>query len=154
MKFNVNNLLGALTTTDIIVLSVVALFFVLMVVIGAIRLSKKRKEEAEIASREVDDVTIKHGVRYTDDMTIVTKDGDTNISYGKHDCILKQNETYIASKKGYVHPGKYTILATKDDEETFNVRIGTYVKEYRHGQEVVLTDGEEVTPVSTDIILR
>ena len=154
MKFNVNNFLGALTTTDIIVLSVVALFFVLMVVIGAIRLSKKRKEEAEIASREVDDVTVKKGVRYTDDMTIVTKDGDTNISYGKHDCILKQNETYIASKKGYVHPGKYTILATKDDEETFNVRIGTYVKEYRHGQEVVLTDGEEVTPVSTDIILR
>ena len=154
MKFNVNNFLGALTTTDIIVLSVVALFFVLMVVIGAIRLSKKRKEEAEIASREVDDVTVKKGVRYTDDMTIVTKDGDTNISYGKHDCILKQNETYITSKKGYVHPGKYTILATKDDEETFNVRIGTYVKEYRHGQEVVLTDGQEVTPVSTDIILR
>lgn len=154
MKFNVNNFLGVLTTTDIIVLSVVALFFVLMVVIGAIRLAKKRKEEAEIASREVDEVTVKKGVRYTDDMTIVTKDGDTNISFGKHDCILKQNETYIASKKGYVHPGKYTILATKDDEETFNVRIGTYVKEYRHGQEVVLTDGEEVTPVSTDIILR
>jgi len=154
MKINLISFLGALTTTDILVLAAVGVLFVAMVIAGAIRLSKRRKEQAEIESREVDDVTIKHGIRYTDDMTIVTKDGDTNISYGKHDCLLKQNQTYIADKKGYVHPGKYTILATKDDEETFNVRIGTYVKEYRHGQEVVLTEGEEVTPVSTDIILR
>ena len=149
MKF-----MGALTTTDIAILAVVVGLFVLMFVVGAIRLAKKRKNDAEVASREVEDVTIKNGIRYTDDMTIVTKDGDTNISYGKGDCMLKQNQTYIADKKGYVHPGKYTILATKDGEDAFNVRIGVYVKEYHHGQEVVLTEGEEITPVSTDIILR
>ena len=151
---NLKNLIGALSTTDITILAVVGAFFVLMFVVGAIRLAKKRKIDAEIASREVDDVTMKRGVRYTDDMTIVTQDGDTNISFGKGDCVLKQNQTYIADKKGYVHPGKYTILATKDDEEKFNVRIGIYVKEYHHGQEVVLAEGEEITPVSTDIILR
>ena len=146
---NMRNLIGALTTTDIIILAVVIMF-----IVGAIRLAKKRKTEAEIASREVDDVTMKKGVRYTDDMTIVTQDGDTNISFGKGDCVLKQNQTYVADRKGYVHPGKYTILATKEDEETFNVRIGVYVREYHHGQEIVLTEGEEITPVSTDIILR
>ena len=151
---NMRNLIGALTTTDIIILAVVGVFFVIMFIVGAIRLAKKRKTEAEIASREVDDVTMKKGVRYTDDMTIVTQDGDTNISFGKGDCVLKQNQTYVADRKGYVHPGKYTILATKEDEETFNVRIGIYVREYHHGQEVVLTEGEEITPVSTDIILR
>ena len=151
---NMRNLIGALTTTDIIILAVVGVFFVIMFIVGAIRLAKKRKTEAEIASREVDDVTMKKGVRYTDDMTIVTQDGDTNISFGKGDCVLKQNQTYVADKKGYVHPGKYTILATKEDEETFNVRIGIYVREYHHGQEIVLTEGEEITPVSTDIILR
>lgn len=150
----IKHLLCELTTTDITILSIVGGFFVLMFVVGAIRLVKKRKINAEIASREVDDVTMKKGVRYTDDMTIVTKEGETNISFGKGDCILKQNQTYIADKKGYVHPGKYTILATKEDEEKFNVRIGVYVKEYHHGQEVVLTEGEEITPVSTDIILR
>lgn len=154
MKINYQSYFCALKTTDIIVLGVVGVFFVAMFIVGAIRLSKRKKEQAEIESREVDDVTVKHGVRYTDDLTIVTKDGDTNISFDKHDCILKQHETYIAGKKNYVHPGKYTILATKDDEEKFNVRIGTYVKEYTHGQEVVLTEGEEITPVSTDIILR
>ena len=151
---NMRNLIGALTTTDIIILAVVGVFFVIMFIVGAIRLAKKRKTEAEIASREVDDVTMKKGVRYTDDMTIVTQDGDTNISFGKGDCVLKQNQTYVADRKGYVHPGKYTILATKEDEETFNVRIGVYVREYHHGQEIVLTEGEEITPVSTDIILR
>lgn len=151
---NMRNLIGALTTTDIIILAVVGAFFVIMFIVGAIRLAKKRKTEAEIASREVDDVTMKKGVRYTDDMTIVTQDGDTNISFGKGDCVLKQNQTYVADRKGYVHPGKYTILATKEDEETFNVRIGVYVREYHHGQEIVLTEGEEITPVSTDIILR
>ena len=152
---NMKHLLGALSTTDIIILAVVGVFFIAMFVIGAIRLAKKRKNDAEIASREVgDDITMKKGVRYTDDMTIVTKEGETNISFGKGDCVLKQNQTYIAEKKGYVHPGKYTILATKEDEEIFNVRIGVYVKEYHHGQEVVLTEGEEITPVSTDIILR
>ena len=151
---NMRNLIGALTTTDIRILAVVVVFFVIMFIVGAIRLAKKRKTEAEIASREVDDVTMKKGVRYTDDMTIVTQDGDTNISFGKGDCVLKQNQTYVADRKGYVHPGKYTILATKEDEETFNVRIGIYVREYHHGQEIVLTEGEEITPVSTDIILR
>ena len=151
---NIMKFMGALTPTDITILAIVGGLFVLMLVVGAIRLIKKRKKDAEMASREVDDVTMKKGIRYTDDMTIVTKDGDTNISFGKGDCILKQNQTYIADKKGYVHPGKYTLLATKDNEETFNVRIGVYVKEYYHGQEVVLSEGEEITPVSTDIILR
>ena len=151
---NLSSLVGALTTQDIIILSVVGVLFVIVFIAGAIRLKKRRAKEAEIASREVDDVTIKKGVRYTDDLTIVTQDGDTNLSFGKGDCVLKQNQTYVADKKGYVHPGKYTILATKEDEETFNVRIGVYVKEYHHGQEIILAEGEEITAVSTDIILR
>lgn len=150
----VKSMLGALNTTDIIVVSVIGLFFVLVFVFGAIRLYKKRKIDAEIASREVDEVIEKKGVRYTEDMTIVDTEGNMNISFGKGDTILKQNETYTAVKKGYVKPGKYTILSTKDNETEFNIRIGIYVKEYKHGQEIVLTEGEEITPVSTDVILR
>lgn len=150
----ISNMLGALTTTDIIILSVVGAFFLLLIIWGSIKIIKKRKIEAEIKSREADDVTIKHGVRYTDDMTIVDQEGYTNISFGKGDLLLKQNVTYVADRKGAVKPGKYTILATKDGEEKFNVRIGTYVKEYSHAQEIILAEGEEITAVSTDIILR
>ena len=68
--------------------------------------------------------------------------------------MLKQNVTFVAQKHGPVHPGKYTVLATKDGETEFNLRVGAYVKEYYHGQEIVLSDGEEITAVSTDVILR
>jgi hypothetical protein len=151
---NPKSMLGALNTGDIIILSIVAALFVAIIIAGTIRIIKKRKVQAEIASREADDVVIKKGVRYTDDMTIVDQEGYTNISFGKGDVVLKQNQTYIAERKGYVMPGKYTVLATKEGEEKFNIRIGVYVKEYSHAQEIVLTEGEEITPVSTDIILR
>lgn len=149
------SLLGAkLTTTDIIIISVVAAFFAIVFILGAVKMAKNKKIQAEIASREADDVIEKRGVRYTEDMTIVDQEGNMNISYGNKDCLLKQNETYIAEKKGYVKPGKYTILSTKDNETKLNIRIGIYVKEYTHGQEVILTEGEEITAVSSDIILR
>jgi len=151
---SIKTMLGALSTTDIIVVSAIGVFFTIVVIVGIVRLIKKRKIDAEIASREVDDVIEKKGVRYTEDMTIVDQEGNMNISYGKGDVVLKQNETYTAERKGYVKPGKYTILSTKDDETKFNIRIGIYVKEYAHGQEIVLTEGEEITAVSTDIILR
>lgn len=154
MIINLSSLLCALSTTDIIVLSVVGGLFIIMFVAGAIRMVKNKKVQAEVESREVESVTEKHGVRYTDDMTIVTPDGDPNLSYGKGDRILKQNQTYMADKHGYIHPGKYTILSTKEDETAFNVRIGAYVREYHHGQQIILADGEEITAVSTDVILR
>ncbi len=108
----------------------------------------------EEADREVEDVVVKHKVRYTEDATIVDKLGDMNVTFLKGDIVLKQNITYHAGKKLDFLPGKYTILSTRDTEEEFNVRIGTFVKSYKHGQTVVIAEGEEVTPVSTDIILR
>ena len=32
--------------------------------------------------------------------------------------------------------------------------IGNYVQEYKHGQEIVLAEGDEICPTSTTIILR
>ena len=147
--------LGAGLTTDVIILiSVVGALFVIAFTISTIKYFKKRKKRMEEADREVEDVTVKHGVRYTDDETIVDKLGDMNVTFNKGDIVLKQNVTYHAGKKLDFLPGKYTILATRDSEEEFNVRIGTYVKTYKHGQVVVIAEGEEVTPTSTDIILR
>ena len=56
-------------------------------------------------------------------------------------------------KKSPIKPGKYTVLSAYSNEETFNIRIGGFVKEYKHGQEIVLADGDEICPTSTTIIL-
>ena len=57
-------------------------------------------------------------------------------------------------KKEEIHPGKWTVLASNDSVTTFNIRVGNYVQEYKHGQEIILAEGDEVCPTSTTIILR
>ena len=65
-----------------------------------------------------------------------------------------KNTTEIVGKKNYVKPGKWTVLSTADDVEKFNIRVGAYVKEYAHNQKIVLAEGEEVTAISCNVILR
>ena len=149
-----NSFVLALTQTQGIVLIVVGALFLLMFTYNLIRMIINKKKRAEEALREVDGTITKRGVRYTEDMTVVDTEGNMNISYGKRDVVLKQNQTYIAEKHGYVKPGKYCVLATHNQEDKFNIRIGAYVKEYYHNQEIILAEGEEITAVSTNVILR
>lgn len=148
------NLIGALETGTIVLISVLAGIFVLTFVTSLVRYLKNRKKRAEESTREVEEVTVKKGIRYTDDITVVNKEGDLNISFDKNDCYLKQNVTYVTDTKTKLKPGKYTVLSTREGEDSFNIRIGQYVKEYKHNQSIVLGNEEEITAVSTDIILR
>lgn len=107
-----------------------------------------------MSGRGVEDVNIKNGVRYTIDQTVVDTDGNANISLSQKDILLSQNKTEIVGVKNKVKPGKYTLLATVQNEEKFNIRIGSYVKEYKHNQDIVLNEGEEITCVNTSVILR
>lgn len=119
-------------------------------VIGTI---KKAKIRAEEKTREVDEVVIKHGVRYTPEATIVDEKGNDNITYIQGDIIIKpRNKMHVG--KGGIKPGKWTVLSSNDATSVFNIRIGNYVQEYKHGQEIVLSEGDEICPTSTTIILR
>ena len=119
-------------------------------VIGTI---KKAKIRAEEKTREVDEVVVKHGVRYTPDATIVDEKGNDNITYIQGDIIIKpRNKMHVG--KGGIKPGKWTVLSSNDATSVFNIRIGNYVQEYKHGQEIVLAEGDEICPTSTTIILR
>ena len=80
--------------------------------------------------------------------------GNDNVTYIKGDIIIKPRKVAKVGKHADIQPGKWTILATNDKATTFNVRIGNYVQEYKHGQEIVLSEGDEVCPTSTTIILR
>ena len=121
---------------------------------GVISTIKKAKIRAEEKTREVDEVVVKHGVRYTPEATIVDEKGNDNVTYIKGDIIIKPRKVAKVGKHADIQPGKWTILATNDKATTFNVRIGNYVQEYKHGQEIVLSEGDEICPTSTTIILR
>ena len=132
--------------------------FVAIVLISSIvtivNIVKARKEMKAKKGREVNVVEEKGGVRYTQDATIVNEDGEATVSYVRNDILLQPRKVVEVGKKSGIKPGKYTILSAYGNETSFNVRIGNYVKEYKHGQEVVLAEGDEICPTSTTIILR
>ena len=83
-----------------------------------------------------------------------TERPNIEVSIEKQDIVISAQQTIIASKNGTLKPGKYSILSGDSGVDSFNVRIGKFVKEYKHGDVVVIADGEEVTPTSHKIILR
>ena len=127
---------------------------VIMFIVFAFINSKYSKLLKSMNKREVEDTLTKKGVRYTVDQTVVDENGNMNVSFGSGDIVLKQGETETVGVKNKVKPGKYTMLSTKDEDETFNIRVGAYVKEYKHNQKIVLADGEEITSVNGNVILR
>ena len=133
------------------VIIAIIVFTTLGSVIGTIKKSKIRAEEK---TREVDEVVVKHGVRYTPEATIVDEKGNENVTFIQGDIIIKPRKTVKVGKHEEIRPGKWTILASNDKATKFNVRIGNYVQEYKHGQEIVLSEGDEICPTSTTIILR
>jgi len=118
------------------------------------KMVKKRKAKKASESKQAEDVIEKGGVRYTPDSEIVDDSGNMNISYVKSNVILQPRKMVVVDKKGVLKPGKYTVLSAYENEDSFNIRIGLYVKEYKHGQEIVLVEGDEVCPTSSTIIFR
>lgn len=139
---------------DYIIGGVIIAIVVGTILAGVISTIRKAKIRAEEKTREVDEVVVKHGVRYTPEATIIDEKGNDNVTYVKGDIIIQPRKVVKVGKHEDVKPGKWTILATNDKATTFNVRIGNYVQEYKHGQEIVLTEGDEICPTSTTIILR
>lgn len=142
------------STLDIVISCVIVAVIVIAIVVALIRVGIKAKIRAEEKTREVDEVVVKHGVRYTPEATIVDKEGKENVTYIRGDIIIKPKKSLKVGKNADIQPGKWTILAANDADTTFNVRVGLYVKEYKHGQEIILSEGDEICPTSTTIILR
>ena len=133
---------------------VAAVVVILTAIVTIKRIIKKNKEKQESKLKQAEPVVEKGGVRYTPDAEIVGNEGEVNISYVKQDVILQPRKVVVVEKKGTIRPGKYTVLSAYENEDSFNIRIGLYVKEYKHGQEIVLAEGDEICPTSSTIILR
>ncbi len=139
---------------DFVIGGIIIALIVIAIIVGIVNSVKKAKKRAEEKTREVDDVIIKHGVRYTPEATIVDEQGNDNVSFVKGDIIIKPRKVVKVGKKEDIKPGKWTVLASNESATTFNIRVGNYVQEYRHGQEIILSEGDEICPTSTTIILR
>ena len=98
-------------------------------------------------------IKIKKGVRYTTD-ELPEKDNKTNVTYNEKDIILEVNKEYVVGEDKKMLPGTYTVLASNETYNKFNLRIGGAVREYKHGQKIVLSKGETITAVSHIVILR
>ncbi len=139
---------------DYIVGGIILAVLLITLIVGIVETVRKSKARAEEKTREVDEVVEKHGVRYTPEATIVDPNGKENVTYVQGDIIIKPRKVLLVGKHADIKPGKWTILASNEKATTFNVRVGNYVQEYKHGQEIILSEGDEICPTSTTIILR
>ncbi|MCR5553347.1 MAG: hypothetical protein K6F08_01185 [bacterium] len=129
--------------------------FVVIVAIATIFTIVKFVREKKKAPKKANPVVVKDDVRLTPTDEIKNEDDSVKISYVEKDILLQPRKVkVVGDKKGQLKPGKYTVLSAYQNEEKFNIRIGNFVKEYTHGQEIVLAEGDEICPTSTTIILR
>ena len=139
---------------DYIIGGIIIALIVIAIIVGIVNSVKKAKKRAEEKTREVDEVIVKHGVRYTPEATIVDEQGNDNVTFVKGDIVIKPRKVMKVGKKEEIKPGKWTVLASNESATKFNIRVGNYVQEYKHGQEIILSEGDEICPTSTTIILR
>lgn len=136
----------------ILVLSVTtAIFFIVSLVLFLKMRKITRREKAQ--EERADKVKIVQGVRYSQDEAISDRDG-MNVTHLKNDFILSRNKVYRAEKGGELMPGVYTALSANGNDRNFKLRVGGLVKNFVHGDEVVIGDGEEICAVSATVILR
>lgn len=144
----------SMSAKDIALLSIsgLAILFLIALVAVSFRLNAVRKR-AEAEEKHAEKVKIVKGVRYSEDDAIADREG-MNVSHLPGDFILVRGETYRVEKGGKLLPGVYTALSASGSEENFKLRIGGLVKNFVHGDSVVLAEGEEITAVSASVILR
>jgi hypothetical protein len=136
----------------ILVLAICAGIFLIALLALALKL-RSIKKQAESGEERAAKVKIVGGVRYSEDDAIADPEG-MNVTHLPNDFILARNEVYRAEKGGKLLPGVYTALSANGSDRNFKLRVGGLVKNFVHGDEVVLGEGEEVCAVSATVILR
>lgn len=136
-------------TGVIIALGIVCVGLIIAVAVLSIKLRKATERKSS-----ADDVRIVDGVRYTKYGTEEAADGSPVVSHLESDIVLKRGVTYKVGKDLKIIPGKYAVLSASEKQSAFNIRIGGLVREVRHGDDIVLGEGDTICAVSHSIILR
>ena len=131
----------------ILVLSILLVLSVVALIVFKVK-NKKAKPSSAVSKVEVID-----GVRYTESEETLEK-GKTAISHKAGDYVLSVGKTVTAKKDSDFLPGKYAVLSSHEGTDKFMLRVGGFVREYCHGDEIVLGEGDEITATSHTVILR
>ncbi|MBQ2864011.1 MAG: hypothetical protein IJE91_00930 [Clostridia bacterium] len=130
--------------------------FVAMLTIKIVKNRKRKKQEEAIEKEKTEkNLEIIDDVRYTAETNPVEEQtGDVNVTHLQGDIVLNQNTPVTVDKNGQIKPGKYILISTDANTSSFNIRVGIYVREYKHNQEIVLAEGDTICSVSGSVILR
>ena len=115
----------------------VAAIILIIIIVGGIKSAKKGNNELNDNKKEEALPVVEEVKEEVKPMKVVLAPGDS----------------VVVGSEGRIPCGEYT-LESSDGSETFNVRIGRYVKEYANGCTVVLTEKQKVTAINTTIIIK
>ena len=116
----------------------VSAIILLIIIVGGIKSARQGNDELNDNSNKVENTEVIEEVKEVERQVKV---------------VVAQGESITIGSEGRIPCGEYT-LESADGCDTFNVRIGRYVKEYQNGCTVVLTEKQKVTAVSTTIIIK
>lgn len=122
---------------------------VLLVVIIAWVVTAKKPKNSD---KKVDDFEVIDGVRYTKDDQVVDEKGEVKMTLRKGDIMLERGKVYKVGKD--LLAGKYTVLSGDENISSINIRVGGLVRDYKHFSSIMLTDGDEISALSANVILR
>ena len=125
---------------------------VVLVVVLILLLLTIRNKNKENSDKKVEDLEIIDGVRYTKNDKVLDNEGEAKVSLNKGDIMLERGKEYKVGKD--LLAGKYTVLTGDENTESINIRIGGLVRDYKHFSSIVLTDGDKISPVSNNVVLR
>lgn len=132
-----------------IALIVVGVLLVVMLVLFGVVYSKLKHKDSD---KKVEDYEIIDGVRYTKDDKVIDDKGNAKLSLKKGDIVLERGKEYKVGKD--LLAGKYTVLTGDENTEVVAMRIGGIVKDYKHFSSIVLADGDVISAVSANAVLR
>ena len=132
-----------------IALIVVGVLLVVMLILFGVTYSKLKHKDSD---KKVEDYEIIDGVRYTKDDKVIDDKGNAKLSLKKGDIVLERGKEYKVSKD--LLAGKYTVLTGDENTEVVAMRIGGIVKDYKHFSSIVLADGDVISAVSANAVLR
>ena len=140
-----------MTWSEIALICVSVVLVMLIIAIIAINVIR-RKDKHE--GKRTDELEVIDGVRYTKDDVVVDESGKASVTLKKGDLMLERGKEYLVGENGDLLAGKYTVLTADENRESVNIRIGGLVRDYKHFSSIILTDGDKISPVSNNVLLR
>ena len=140
-----------MTWSEIALICVSIVLVMLIIAIIAINVIR-RKDKHD--GKRTDELEVIDGVRYTKDDVVVDESGKASVTLKKGDIMLERGKEYPVGENGDLLAGKYTVLTADENRESVNIRIGGLVRDYKHFSSIVLTDGDKISPVSNNVVLR